>query len=86
MPEIIILHCEAVLARRLLSCRCSLVGHGLNDSSGVALVKRIQDLHILCLELEVEDVGIRSNAVWVIRLGERHPLLLQRVTNQDLLG
>lgn len=71
MPKIYYpaLQSKAVLTRRILSCRCSLVGHGLNDSSSVALIKRIQDVHILLFQVEVEDVGVRSDTIWVIRLG-----------------
>lgn len=63
----------------------SLVGDGLHDRSRGPLVERIQDFHVLPADIEIEDIGITSNSLRVVGLGQRYPPLLQSVADQHLL-
>src|SRR2546427_3458991 len=49
-----------------------------------ALVERVEALHVLSLQFEVEDGRVLSNAIWAKRLRHNDEPMLQAPSNQDL--
>src|SRR5438094_2682056 len=49
-----------------------------------ALVERVEALHVLSLQFEVEDGRVLSNAIWANRLRDDDEPMLQAPSNQDL--
>ncbi len=45
----------------------------------------IELLHVLLVKLEVVEISVAGDPLWVVALRQRHPILLQAVPDQDLL-
>lgn len=59
---------------------------GGEQGAGGALVEGIERLHVVLVEGKVEDGGVLLDAVRGAALGQRDPVLLQTVADQDLGG
>lgn len=58
--------------------------HSLDDGALVALIEGIQRRHIFLLNLKIKHLGIALNVLGIVALGQRYPVLLQRIADQDL--
>ncbi len=47
-------------------------------------MESIEDLHVLCGDFKVKNIGILEDAFTVGRFGNRHQSVLQRPTDKDL--
>ena len=56
----------------------------MHNRSVPSLVQCIKDNHVLITNLELEDVGIILDPVWIVAFGQWNPFLLQRVSQQYL--
>lgn len=64
----------------------SIIINSLNNRPFLPLIQSIQPLYISLVNLKIKHVGITPDILRVVALGQGHPILLQRVADQDLGG
>jgi hypothetical protein len=50
------------------------------------LVQSIESRHILVGDVKAKNIPILRYPLWIVALGQRHPVLLQTISDQDLRG